>query len=283
MIDLHTHSCFSDGSDTPQELIQKAIDIQLEAIALTDHDTVDGCPHFQEEASKHQNIIAINGCEFTIDHPKNIEIIALNIKNLSPYFERQKMLKEYRNEVAQQRIYKLQNLGFKISFEDILYDEIGQKRTQLAKPHIVNFLHKTKQIPDTKTGYKKLLNKGCPAYVKAKAPTAKDTIDFIRQTGAVSILAHPCLIELKGEDLFNEIKELKKYGLQGIEVMHSDMTEDEMTFYHHIADELNLLKSGGSDFHGENAHYGVKLGVGRGQVNLPCQYLNDIISASNNL
>lgn len=280
MIDLHTHSVFSDGADTPAELLKKAHQIGLEGIALTDHDTVNGCPSFQEEALKYPHITAVNGCEFSVDHPATIEIIALNIKDLSPYIERQRLLKEYREEACKNRIKKLTELGFSISFEDVAFNEKGDLRPLLAKPHIVNFLYQTKQIPDKETGYKKLLNKGCPAYVKQKSPTPKEIIDFIRQTGAVSILAHPCLIHLKGQDLYNEIKTLKQQGLQGIEVQHSDMTADEMTLYSQMADDLNLLKSGGSDFHGENAHYGVHLGIGKGQINIPYVYLERIIEAS---
>lgn len=280
MIDLHTHSCFSDGSDTPAELLKKAHDIGLTGLALTDHDSVEGCPSFQKEALKYPNIKAINGCEFSVDHPATIEILALNIQDLSPYYERQRLLKSYRIESCEQRIEKLSKLGFSITFNEVAYDEQGNLRPLLAKPHIVNFLYNTKQIPDKETGYKKLLNKGCPAYVKQKSPSPEEIINFIRETGAVSILAHPCLIRLKGQDLYLEVKRLKDKGLQGIEVQHSDMTLEEMKLYNEMADELGLLKSGGSDYHGENAHPGVRLGVGKGQVKLPHEYLKKIISAS---
>lgn len=280
MIDLHTHSCFSDGSNTPEELIQKADNINLSAIALTDHDTVNGCPSFQKAALKYPNLIAINGCEFTTSHDATIEIIALNIKNLNPYIEFQEKLKQNRINACQQRIEKLKQMGFHISFEDVAFDSNKNLRPLVAKPHIVNFLFKTKQIPDKETGYKKLLNKGCPAYIKQKAPSANEIIDFINQTGAVSVLAHPCLINLKGQDLYEEIKRLKENGLQGIEVQHSDMSQEEMNLYNSIADELKLIKSGGSDFHGENAHHGVHLGIGKGQVNLPNHYLKKIMIAS---
>lgn len=280
MIDLHTHSIFSDGADTPEELIKKADNIHLQAIALTDHDTVNGCNVFQQEALKYPHIIAVNGCEFSVDHPATIEILALNIKDLSPYISYQTQLKKNREEACLNRIKKLVDLGFSITFEDVAFDTNGVLRPLLAKPHIVNFLYDTKQIPNKEFGYKRLLNKGCPAYVKQHSPSPKEIIDFIHQTGAVSILAHPCLIHLKGQDLFHEIKALKKLGLQGIEVQHSDMSVAEMSLYLEIADELNLLKSGGSDYHGENAHLGVHLGIGKGQLNIPLNYLEQIILAS---
>lgn len=281
MIDLHTHSTFSDGENTPTELVEQAHTIGLTAIALTDHDTVGGCKELQQAAQKYPDLLAINGCEFKVDHPADIEIIALNIGDLSPYAERQKTLLKNREETSRQRLEKLNKLGYHITWEDIAYDDNGNKRNAIIKPHIVNFLLATGQIKDKDFAYKQLLDEGCPAYVKSIAPTVEDTIDFIRSTGAVSILAHPCLIKLKGQDLFNEIARLQKCGLQGIEVEHSDMSTDEMREYKQIADTLGLLKSGGSDFHGKNAHYGVELGFGKGQVNLPHEYIEKIIQASN--
>jgi predicted metal-dependent phosphoesterase TrpH len=277
MIDLHTHSIFSDGSYTPKELIEEAAQIGLKAIALTDHDSVNGCMELQQAAQKHPNLIAINGCEMKVDHPADIEIIALNITDLSSYFERQTEQLRNRREACQARLEKLNNLGYKINWSDVAFDEKGQARQNFVKPHIVNFLFNTNQIPDKEYAYKHLLNKECPAYVKVSAPSVESTIDFIRQTKAVAILAHPCLIKLKGQDLFNEIARLKKIGLQGIEVQHSDMSIEQMHEYNQLADALGLLKSGGSDFHGTSCHYGVKLGVGRGQLNIPDEYIEKIL------
>lgn len=280
MIDLHTHSTFSDGSNTPEELIENAHDIGLTAIALTDHDSVNGCTHLQSAAKKYPDLLAVNGCEFNVKHPANMEIIALNIKNLEPYYERQSVLSKYRNNAFLARIEKLQKLGYRIKWEDVAYDENGNQRQTLVKPHIINFLFNTGQINNKDAAYTELLGKGGTAYVEIEAPTVEETIDFIRQTGAVSVLAHPCLIKLSECDLYNEIIRLKKCGLQGMEVQHSDMTTDELKKYQNWADELNLLKSGGSDYHGYNAHYGIKLGIGRGQLNIPHEYIEKIIEAS---
>ncbi|MEE6206957.1 MAG: PHP domain-containing protein [Alphaproteobacteria bacterium] len=282
MIDLHSHSTFSDGSNTPAELVEAAHNIGLTALALTDHDTVNGCKPLQEAAQKYPDLLAINGCEFNVDHPATVEIIAMNITDLEPYYEVQNVLIRKREEVCRARIEKLQKLGYRLEWENVAFDDKGNKRPTLAKPHIVNYLYATGQIKDKEMAYKELLGRGCPAYVDAKSPSAEETIDFIRQTGAVSILAHPCLIKLNEHDLYNEIKRLQKVGLQGMEVQHSDMSTDDMKKYQAWADELGLLKSGGSDYHGYNAHYGVELGVGRGQLNIPHEYIEKIIVASQN-
>ncbi len=281
MIDLHSHSTFSDGEKTPSELVAMAHSIGLTALALTDHDTVRGCNELQQAAQKYPDLLAINGVEFKVDHPADIEIIALNITDLAPYLAREKMLLKNREETSYQRVEKLQKLGYHISWKDVAYDKNGNQRNAVVKPHIVNFLFETQQIDDREFAYRKLLDEGCPAYVKAKAPTPEETIDFIHSTGAISILAHPCLIHLKGQELFNEIARLKKCGLQGIEVEHSDMSTDEVREYNQIADTLGLLKSGGSDYHGQNAHPGVELGFGKGNLNIPHDYIAKIIAATN--
>lgn len=280
MIDLHSHSTYSDGSNTPEELVELAHSINLTALALTDHDTVNGCEPFQKAAKKYPDLLAINGSELNVNHPADMEIIALNITNLAPFYERQKMLIKNREDMCYARLEKLNKLGYKISWEDVAFDENHNPRSTLAKPHIVNFLYKTKQIESKEMAYKELLGEGCPAFVESNAPSVEETIDFIRESGAVAVLAHPCLIKLKGEALFNEIKRLKSIGLQGMEVEHSDMTPDEIKGFNQMAETLGLLKSGGSDFHGHNAHYGIELGKGRGQLNIPHEYIEKILEAS---
>ena len=281
MIDLHIHSTFSDGADTPTQLIDRAVSLKLEAIALTDHDIVDGCPEFQNAAKKYPDLIAINGCELGVSHPANVEIIALDISDLSPYLERQKHLLDLRMRANIQRVELLKKTGFNISWDDVAFDENGQARSLIAKPHIAQFLLKTGQVENTEFVYKKLLAKGCPAYVKKQEPSVEETLDFIEQTGAVSILAHPCLIRLIGNDLFNEIKYFQQKGLKGMEVYHSDCSEQQMKEYSQIAESLGLLKSGGSDYHGQNAHPGVELGVGRKNLNIPKAFLDKILSRGN--
>lgn len=280
MIDLHTHSYFSDGSDSPEQLVQKAHNMGLYALALTDHDVVDGCPELLAAGKKFNDARVIMGSELGVDHPAGMEIIALNIKDLAPYQERQRQLIEIRNNANRERIAKLNECGFAISWQDVAFDENGAPRKLVGKPHIAEAMFKKGYVTSKDEVYSKYLAKGCPAYAKKHDPDTRQTIDFIRQTGAVAILAHPCLIRLKGLDLFNEVKRLQSWGLQGIEVMHSDMTPDQMREYNEMADTLGLLKSGGSDYHGAKAHPDVELGTGRGNLNIPNAFIDRILKAS---
>lgn len=264
MIDLHSHSTASDGQLSPSALVDKAVRIGLSALALTDHDVVSGLDEFQKQADLYPKFKAINGCELGAKHYANIEIIALDIPDIAPFAEREKKLIDIRNNANKERLEKLASLGMKIDYDEIAFDENGKVRTLIGKPHIVDAMLKHGYISEHAEGYKKYLNKGCPAYVKKQDPDWKETISFIKENGAVAVLAHPRFTGLDGKDLFDAIAEMKQNGLDGIEVFHAEHSPDQMRQYFSIAKELNLIVSGGSDFHGM-AHPETELGYGIGK------------------
>ena len=270
MIDLHMHSVFSDGMCTPEELIKKIADKGLKAAALTDHDVVDGCFYFAEAARK-QGIITINGSELSAHYPKvPMEIVALDIpdKYIGAFKERQKDIIEERFRVAKERLDLLAKLGMKIDWKDVAYSDNGELRNQLGKPHIVAAMLKYGYIENWDEGFDKYLNRGCPAYVAKKEPEFNDVIAFVLDNGAVPVLAHPIHTKKEGKELFNLVSELKSCGLMGIEVFHSDHNSFLKKEYLAIIEELGLLASGGSDFHG-GAHPEVQIGTGKGDLAVP--------------
>lgn len=271
MIDLHTHSTFSDGTKTPTELIEMAHTIGLKAIALTDHDVIDGIEEFQKAAQKYPDLMAINGTELAVHHTVNIEILALGIGDLTPYRHRQNELKDIRSQANEKRLKALQALGLDISWQDVAIDENGKPRALIGKPHFAQALFQKGYIRHPDEAYSKYLNKGCPAYVQRQNPTLKETIDFIRQTDAFAVLAHPILTGLNNTDLFELLKNLKSMGLQGVEVFHSDQSEEQSKTYFKMTQELNLIATGGSDYHGD-IHPDVKLGTGKGTL-----YISDAL------
>ena len=203
MIDLHSHSTASDGQLSPSALVDKAVRIGLSALALTDHDVVSGLDEFQKQADLYPKFKAINGCELGAKHYANIEIIALDIPDITPFAEREKKLIDIRNNANKERLEKLASLGMKIDYDEIAFDENGKVRTLIGKPHIVDAMLKHGYISEHAEGYKKYLNKGCPAYVKKQDPDWKETISFIKENGAVAVLAHPRFTGLDGKDLFD--------------------------------------------------------------------------------
>lgn len=270
MIDLHMHSVCSDGTLTPKQLMEKIAAFQITAAALTDHDVVDGCAEFQKAAADY-GIIAVNGSELAVRYPgASMEILALDIpnENLPAFQERQKAMIEERFKVAEERLKLLNNLGVKLSWQDVAFDANGMPRRQIGKPHVVEAMLRLGYIKDWDEGFQRYLNKGCPAYVAKNEPEVKETIAFVLDNGAVPVLAHPVHTKKSGTELFSLISELQKMGLQGIEVFHSDHSSILRRDYLQMAETLKLMASGGSDFHG-GAHPGVSLGTGKGDLNIP--------------
>ena len=157
MIDLHTHSLFSDGTVTPAQLVDKAASVGLSAIALTDHDSADGLTQFQSAAKLYPDLLVLNGAELGIDFKGDeylsqlpdkpvIEIIAMNFQNTEPFCAWGKRINHYREEANIKRVEKLRALGMDICFDDVIYDENGHKRNMVGKPHIAAALLKKRYI-----------------------------------------------------------------------------------------------------------------------------------------
>ena len=279
MIDLHIHSTFSDGVLTPTELVKQIADIGLTAAALTDHDMVDGCEEFAN-AAKNYGVITINGCELSAAYAEvNMEVVALDIpqKNMSYFQDWQNDLIAERTRVAKERVNKLNELGIMVDWQKVAFDENGNPRRQIVKPHIVAEMLRLGYIKNWDEGFVKFLNKGAPAYVHRKEPDAKEVIEFVLDNGAVPILAHPIHTKLKGKELFEFLQKMKKWGLKGAEVFHSDHNAELKTEYLTMIEELEMISGGGSDFHG-GAHPEVKLGNGKGNLKVPEIILETIVA-----
>lgn len=269
MIDLHCHSTASDGTDSPSQIIEKAHEIGLKAIALTDHDVVDGLEEFQTAAQKYPDLWAINGVELAVDgHEAPIEILALDIQNLEPFRKRQKMLIDYRNEAHKERIHLLNKLGIEISLEEIYLNPDGSHRTLVGRPHIAAVLIKKGYVQSYEEAFEKYLGKGAPAYVHKKNPPLRETIEFICENNAVASLAHPIHTKLEDSELFALLKQMKDYGLQAMECYHSDQTDAETRKFLAMSEKLGLFSTGGSDYHG-SVHPDVELRRGKGDLNMP--------------
>lgn len=269
MIDLHCHSTASDGTDSPSQIIEKAHEIGLKAIALTDHDVVDGLEEFQTAAQKYPDLWAINGVELAVDgHEAPIEILALDIQNLEPFRKRQNVLLNYRNETHKERIHLLNKLGIEIELKEIYQNPDGGLRKMVGRPHIAAVLIKKGYVQSYEEAFEKYLGKGAPAYVRKKNPPLRETIEFICENNAVASLAHPIRTKLEDSELFALLKQMKDFGLQVMECYHSDQTEADTRKFLAMSDKLGLFSTGGSDYHGF-AHPGVELGIGRGGWSIP--------------
>lgn len=251
MVDLHTHSIFSDGFFTPTELVEKAYNKGVRLLALTDHDTVDGIPEFLKASKKYKDLNAVVGCEvssnFTDD--SDVHVLALDIKDLEKISKYASKTNDLRRERVKLSIKTLQEMGYDIDYDrDIKKKDFGA----LTDRDITDILVERGIITDRKEA-KSLVVKGGAAYhpMYKFFPKVLDTVRTINEAGAISVLAHPHSLKLSDEDLEKYVKNLVDNGLQGIECYHSKSTLEQTEYFLKLAKKFNLIITGGSDHHGK--------------------------------
>ncbi len=266
LIDLHTHSTASDGSFNPEELVLLAKKTGLKAIALTDHDTVEGLDKFLETGKK-INLETIPGVELSAYFEKGtLHILGyfLDYHNKT-FLSRLKSFQEARAERNPKIIKKLQDLGIAITYEEV---KLVSGSGQIGRPHIARVLVEKGIVKDFDTAFEQFLKKGAPAYVEKERIEPKECIEMIIAANGIPVLAHPFTLHLDNEALEAFIKKLKNWGLGGIEVYYTEHTPEQTAYYIQLAQKFELCITGGSDFHGKNKE-GIILGKGYGNLEVP--------------
>lgn len=265
LIDLHTHSTYSDGTLSPGELVHRAKDHNIETLALTDHDTIDGIA----EAFVHGQqlgIEIITGIEISaIYNDTTMHILGygfnLNDDLLAESINTMQLARRERNKKI---VEKLNKMGHKISYEELS----RKKGRQTGRPHIARLLVQKGYVKNIETAFKHFLRDGGPAYEEGYKLPARDAIHVIRKAGGVSVLAHPAKINLLKETLDSLIAQLTSCGLDGIEIFYPRHSQKDIKKLRKTAGEHNLLLTGGSDFHGIMEH-GDMLGGSEKKCRLP--------------
>lgn len=270
-IDLHCHSYYSDGTFSPQELVTEAKRKGLSALALTDHDTIEGLKEF-EFAGKQQHFETITGIEFAAEYKsfgnEDIHIVGLGFSPSSKILsERVNKIVEEREIRNQKMIQACNRIGIPICYEDL--KKVAQGNI-ITRAHFSAVLIQKKIVRNTKEAFEKYLSEDRPAFVQRKILTPAECIETIKKSGGVSVLAHATLYHMNMQQIYLLAEELKSYGLTAIETDYSSYTSEQSTQLKKIADKLDLLYSGGSDFHGKNR--AVQLGIGNGNLNIPYEY-----------
>lgn len=262
--DLHTHSTCSDGSDSPELLLENAIKAGLSAIAITDHNNVEGVIRFQE-AAKGKDIIAVGGCEFSTDYEgKELHLVGLFLEE-----KRIPEIREFLEKLVQDKIQT--NYDTIQRFKDAGYDADVEefKKTLTAvvpnRVHIANYLVSKGIVKDKNDAFDNYLQDGGKFYKSPKKPDFIKTIDFIHSVGGVAVWAHP-LFHVNEEKCI-EILKLAKH-LDGVECYYTTYTPEQTEFMLKAAKEFNLIVSGGSDYHGTNKP-DTQLGKGYGNLAVP--------------
>ncbi len=268
-VDLHTHSTASDGSLTPRELVKLACNSKLSAIALTDHDTVDGLDE-AEQAAKEFGIEFIRGCELSSKYNSYcVHIVGLFLpENLENYPHFMTALAEFQKNRDNRNcgmVEKLNALGIKISLEELQSKAGGDI---IGRPHFAQLLCEKKIVHSEAEAFDKYLAKDKLAYVPRKSVTAHKAVSLLKSIDALSVLAHPKLIKCSHKELDTLVSELKELGLSAIEVYHSSHSQKDERELVGLAKKYDLQISGGSDFHG-NPKPKIQLGKGKGGLRIP--------------
>ncbi len=275
MIDLHTHSTFSDGTSTPEELINKAYSIGLSALALTDHDTLDGLEEAEFHAAK-TGIRLIPGIELEIEHhPGEFHLLGLNLVNwkTSPLESKLNYLRHHRNNRNKEILTRLQNDGYEITEEEL---KTTAKGRIIARPHIARLLVEKKIAKSMRHAFDKFLGVDQKYYIPKKVMLLEDAVKLILDAGGHPVIAHPLSLYLSWGKLPEKLAEWKSMGIEGIEAWHSGVNTNQGKRLETIAETLGLFITGGSDYHGENRK-DRKLGLGGGNRAIPDEFLENLL------
>jgi predicted metal-dependent phosphoesterase TrpH len=273
-VDLHLHSTASDGVLSPSELVRYAKSKGLQAVAITDHDTIEGCEEGLSEGARN-DFEVIPGIEISAEHsPGSMHILGFFLDIHHPLLnERLKYLQKARAERNPKMVEKLKRLGVDITFEEVVKASGGG---QVGRPHFANVLLEKKVVRSFQEAFDRFLKKGAPAYVDKFRFTSKEALHFINEAKGVGVLAHPNTLGMNGyPELEKLILRLVEEGLQGIEVYYPEHSAADMTQYKTLAERHGLLVTGGTDYHGMETN-GLDIGVGRGEMRLPYSIVENL-------
>ena len=249
MIDLHTHTTCSDGTDSPRELVNKAIVQGIEVLGITDHDTTSG---WQEATQTLRGSLQLAlGAEISCLTNDGVSVHMLGLLFDPLHEEMQQVLEETRDgrlPRMRKMIEKMRAEGMDISIEDV--EKAMPSGATMGRPHLADALVAKKIVKSRDEAFIDLLHNDSRFYVSHAAPTPVEAIALIRRAGGVAVIAHPFASHrgqiLKAEDFID----LVSAGLNGIEVDHRDQNPDERAMLRVIALELDLVMTGSSDYHG---------------------------------
>ena len=276
MIDLHTHTTASDGTFSPAGLVRLAAEKGLTALAVTDHDTIDGIAAARYQADK-SGVAFVSGIEisaqFTSDGTMHILGYCLDETNKS-FQEALLFLKEARKKRNPGIIDRLNEKGISITLEDVLAESGGG---EVGRPHFARALVRWGHAESITDAFERFLAKGASCYVDKSRLSPADSIGLIRLAGGVPVLAHPNSLRLPDEELEKTVKELAGWGLMGLECFYPTHTQEDTKRLLAMAKAHGLVTTGGTDFHGRNRPK-TKLGTGTGGFSIPHEVYERLVS-----
>lgn len=249
VIDLHTHTSYSDGTDTPAQLINKALAAGISIIGLTDHDSISG---WQEATDAlRTGISLVPGAEVSCQTPDGISVHILGLlfdSNNSELMNTLEKTRENRHGRMEKIIARINEAGIDITMDDVL-EQLSDGAT-LGRPHLADALVKKGIVASRDEAFTQMLHNNSKYYVSHYSPTPEAAIKLIKAAGGVSVIAHPMASHRGRTISLDTFGSIIQAGLDGIEVDHRDHSPDEKLQLIKLANESNLVMTGASDYHG---------------------------------
>lgn len=270
LCDLHVHSTCSDGTVPPAEVVRRARDAGLAAMALTDHDTFAGIAEALDAGAR-LGIRVVPGVELSLPHANTFHMIGLAVDPSNARLAAvADLLREGRGPRNREIVERLRALGVDLTIEEVEREAGGDV---VARPHVARVLLKKGVVGSFQEAFDRFLKKGAPAYAERPRVSLEEAIAAIRDAGGASVLCHPAT--LGHDDDAAALAELRAFaaaGLDAVEVRCGRSTPSEIERWQSLARDAGLLPSGGSDFHGDNKP-DLRIGSGRGRLRVPLAWL----------
>ena len=275
MIDLHTHSIFSDGTDTPEAIAQAAHSLGLTALALTDHDTLEGLPRFLAQQPSVQPLL-VAGIELSCRYlGRVLHMLGLFVNHLDPVFRARvegiRLKRDHRN---QEMLSRLRTMGVAITWEQVAQ---AAPTDLVSRTHFARALVASGAAGSPQDAFRRFVGDHAPGFVPIPELTPKEAALWIREAGGLPIVAHPGRGNQRQFRWEEAMGELKAMGVQGFEARYPDYGPLEEAYFLDLARTLDMVPTGGSDYHGRNKP-GQGLGVGRGSLHVPDEILERLQS-----
>ena len=274
VIDLHTHSTASDGTLAPAKLVEKAVDVGLHAVAVTDHDTIDGLAEAVGQGEE-IGMEVVPGVELSTDlDDSTVHILGYFVdaenRNLQDKLAWAKSVRDQRNDTIVERFNEL---GIDLTVEEVKSQAGGKI---VGRPHFARVLVDKGAVSTMQEAFDHYLDRHTgQAYVPKFRFTPEESVGMILEAGGLPVLAHPGIYKWTKQQLDRALEVLCSLGLLGIEVLYSEHTPDQVELFFNQARRHGLLPTGGTDFHGQNKP-AIELGKGKGNLSIPYSFLDDM-------
>lgn len=273
MIDLHAHTCCSDGTDTPEALALAADAAGLEALALTDHDTLEGLPAFLAQQPRVKARL-LPGTELSCRFMgRSLHVLGLLVDPADPVLEgRLRVFRESRTERNARMIARLNGLGLDLRLEEV---EAQAQGAVVSRVHMALALVDRGTVRSLPEAFDRYLGDHAPGYVPREELDPPTAARWIREAGGVPLVAHPGRFAGRGFGWDEAMDALKAAGMAGFEAYYGEYGPAEQAYFLDLAARKGMVPSGGSDYHGGNKPH-IRLGVGRGRLRVPGEVLEGL-------